>query len=195
MIVVTADVGSLIFEIESGRAHVVNKRVDLAAPMRQLTAILTGLTLATIHTHAGSLDWLFDVANNDNIARTEAQSLVWDGVPHPLSARFEKVDIVDKDCPFYLFHVVTTSPGAGIKRDRSSYLVCFKLTERATEFHIVTVIQYASDPPTEQEITIDKRLNSWPMPPPWKAEKIDLPRKIKPPGLNVVLDMCRGSNQ
>src|SRR4030095_13839179 len=75
MIVVTANVGSLIFEIESGRAHVVNKRVDLAAPMRQLTAILTGLTLATIHTHAGSLDWLFDVANNDNIARTEAQSL------------------------------------------------------------------------------------------------------------------------
>jgi hypothetical protein len=191
MIVVTANVGSLIFEIGLGRAHIVN-RVDLAAPMRQLAAILTGLTLATIHTHAGSLDWLFDVTNNDNIARTEAQSLVWDGVPHPRSARFEKVDIVDKDWPFYLFHVVTTSPGAGIKRDRSSYLVCFKLTEDRTEFNIVTVIQYVSDPPTEQEITIDKRLNNWPMSPPWKAEKIDLPRKISPPGLTVVLDMCRG---
>ena len=163
--------------------------------MRQLTVILTALTLATFQTHAGSFDWLLDVANNDNIARTEAQSLVWDGVPHPFSARFEKVDIVDKDWPFYLFHVVITSPGAGQKRDRSSYLVCFRLTERTTEFNIVAVIQYASDPPTEQEITIDKRLNRWPMSPPWKAE-LDLPHKIKPPGLNVVLDMCRsGSNQ
>jgi hypothetical protein len=163
--------------------------------MRQLTVILSALTLATIQTHAGSLDWLFEVANNDKIARTEAQFFVWDGVPHAASASFEKIDIVDKDWPFYLFHVVITSPGAGIERNRSSYLVCFRLTERATEFHIVTVIQYASDPPTEQEITIDKRLNKWPMSPPWKAE-IDLPHKIKPPGLNVVLDMCRaGSNQ
>ena len=163
--------------------------------MRHLAIILIALTIATFRAPATSVDWLFDVVNNDNIAREQAQFLVWDGVPHPFSARFEKVNIVDKDWPFYLFHVVTTSPGAGIKRDRSSYLVCFKLTERATEFHIVTVIQYVSDPPTEQEITIDKRLNSWPMSPPWKAEKIDLPRKIKPPGLNVVLDMCRGSNQ
>ena len=163
--------------------------------MRQLTVILTALTLATIQTRAGSLDRLFDLAKNDNIARTEAQSLVWDGVPHSVSARFEKVDIIDKDWPFYLFHVVMTSPGRGVKRDRSSYLVCFRLTERATEFHIVTGIQYASDPPTEQEITIDKRLNKWPMSPPWKAE-LDLPHKIKPPGLNVVLDMCRaGLNQ
>ena len=163
--------------------------------MRQLIVILTALTVATFQTHAGSLDWVFDVANNDNIARTEAQSLVWDGVPHPFSARFEKVDIVDKDWPFYLFHVVIMSPGAGPKRDRSSYLVCFRLTELATEFNIVAVIQYASDPPTEQEITIDKRLNKWPMSPPWKTE-LDLPHKIKPPGLNVVLDMCRaGSNQ
>ena len=162
--------------------------------MRQVTLILTVLTVATFQTHAGILDWLFDVANNDNIARTEAQSLVWDGVPHPLSARFEKVDIVDKDWPFYLFHVVLSSPGAGAQRDRSSYLVCFKLTERATYFHIVTVIQYASDPPTKQEIAIDKHLNKWPMSAPWNTA-VDLPRKIKPPGLNVVLDMCRGSNQ
>jgi len=163
--------------------------------MRQFTLILTALTLATFQTHAGSLDWLLDVASNDSSARAEAQSLVWDGVPHALSASFEKVTIVDKDWPFYLLHVVMTSPGAGVKRDRSSYLVCFRLTERATEFHIVTVIQYASDPPTEQEITIDKRLNKWPVSPPWKAD-IDLPHKIKPPGLNVVLDMCRaGSNQ
>ena len=162
--------------------------------MRQLIVILTALTVATFQTHAGSLDWLFDTANNDDIARREAQSLVWDGVPHPFSARFEKVDIVDKDWPFYLFHVVITSPGTGPKRDRSSYLVCFRLTERTTEFNIITVIQYASDPPTEQEITIDKRLNKWPMSPPWKAE-LDLPHKIKPPGLNVVLDMCSaGSN-
>jgi hypothetical protein len=162
--------------------------------MRQLTVILTALTLVTFQTHAESLDWLFDVASSDNMARTEAQNLVWDGVPHPLSARFEKVNIIDKDWPFYLVHVVITSPGTRVKGDRSSYLVCFKLKEDRTEFQIVTVIQYASDPPTEQEITIDKLFNKWPMSPPWKAE-LDLPHKIKPPGLNVVLDMCSaGSN-
>jgi hypothetical protein len=158
--------------------------------MRQFTVILTALTVATFQTHAGSLDWIFDVANNDNIAREQAQSLVWDGVSHPLSARFEKLDIVEKDWPFYLVHVVITSPDAAAERDCSSYLVCFRLTELATEFHIVTVIQCASDPPTEQEITIDKRLNRWPMSPPWNAG-VDLPHDIKPPGLSIVLDMCR----
>ena len=108
----------------------------LATLMRQLTVILTALTVATFQTHAGSLDWLFDAANNDDIARRQARFLVWDGVSHPLSARFEKVDIVDKDWPFYLFHVVITSPSAGVERDRSSYLVCFRLTELATQFHI-----------------------------------------------------------
>ena len=128
--------------------------------MRQLTVILTALTVAAFQTHTGSLDCIFDVAaNNDDTARKEAQFLVWDGVPHPVSASFEKVNIVEKDWPFYLFHVVLTSPDAGAERDRSSYLVCFRLTERATEFRIVTAIQYASDPPTENEIRIDKRLN------------------------------------
>jgi hypothetical protein len=158
--------------------------------MRQLTIIVTALAVATFQTYAGSLDWIFDVVNNDNIARRQAQFLVWDGVSHPFSANFEKVDIVDKDWPFYLFHVVVISPGAGVERDRSSYLVCFKLTEQATEFRIVTVIQYASDPPTENEIAIDKRLNRWPVSPPWKAED-DLPHNIKPPGLSIVLDKCR----
>jgi hypothetical protein len=163
--------------------------------MRQLTVILTALTVATFQTHAGSLDWLFDFANNDDIARRQAQFLVWDGVSHPFSASFEKVDIVDKVGPFYLFHVVITSRGAGAERKRSSYLVCFKLTERMTEFRIVTVIQNASDPPTQNEITIDKRLNRWPVSPPWKAGD-DLPYNIKPPGLSIVLDKCRaGSNQ
>ena len=162
----------------------------LATLMRQLAVILIALTIATFQALAGSLDWILDVANNDNIAREQARFLVWDGVSHPLSARFEKVDLVDKDWPFYLFHVVIASPGAGTKRDRSSYLVCFRLTERTTEFHIVTVIQYASNPPTEQEITIDKHLNKWPMSPPWKAGE-NLPRSIKPPGLSIVLDMCR----
>ena len=163
--------------------------------MRQLTVILTALTVATFQTHAGSLDWLFDVANIDDIARGQAQFLVWDGVSHPFSASFEKVDIVDKDWPFYLFHVVITSPGAGVELDRSSYLVCFKLTERSTQFRIVTVIQNASDPPTENEIRIDKRLNRWPVSPPWKAGD-DLPYNINPPGLNIVLDKCRaGSDQ
>ena len=166
---------------------------SVATLMRQLTVILTALTVAIFQTHAGTLDWILDVANNDNIARGEAQSLVWDGVPHPFSARFEKVDIVDKHWPFYLFHVVLTSPGAGVARDRSSYLVCFRLAELTTEFHIVTVIQYASDPPTKQEIVIDKRLNKWPMSPPWKTG-IDLPHNIKPPGLNIVLDMCRSGS-
>jgi hypothetical protein len=163
--------------------------------MRQIAVILTALTIATFQAPAESLDWLLDVVNNDNIAREQAQSLMWDGVPHSFSARFEKVDIVDKDWPFYLFHVVIASPGAGAKRDRSSYLVCFRLTRLTTEFHIVTVIQYASDPPTEHEITIDKRLNKWPVSPPWKAG-VDLPHNIKPPGLSIVLDMSRaGSNQ
>jgi hypothetical protein len=152
--------------------------------------MLIALTVGTFQTHAGSLDWLFDVANNDEVARRQAQSLVWDGVPHPYSARFEKVDILDKDGPFYLFHVAISSPGAGVKRDRSSYLVCFKLTECTTEFRIVTVIQNASDPPTENEIAIDKRLNRWPVSPPWNGGD-DLPSKINPPGLNIVLDKCR----
>jgi len=162
----------------------------MATFMRQLTVILTGLTIATLQTHAGSFDWLFDVVNNDEVARRQAQLVVWDGVPHPVSASFEKVHIVDKDWPFYLFHVVITGPGAGVERDRSSYLVCFKLTERATEFRILTVIQYSSDPPTEREIRIDKRLNRWPVSPPWKTGD-DLPRNIKPPGLSIVLDKCR----
>jgi hypothetical protein len=163
--------------------------------MRQFTVILTALTAAISQMHAGSLDWLFDVANNDHVARREAQFLVWDGVPHSFSASFEKVNIVDKDPPFYLFHVVLTSPSVGVDPDRSSYLVCFRLTERATEFRILTVIQNASDPPTENEIAIDKRLNRWPVSPPWKAGD-DLPRNIKPPGLSIVLDMCRaGSDQ
>jgi hypothetical protein len=163
--------------------------------MRQLTVILTALTVATFQTHAGSLDWLFDVANNDDFARRQAQFLVWDGVSHPFSTSFKKVDIVDKDWPFYLFHIVITSPSAGVESDRRSYLVCFKLTKRTTEFRIVTVIQYASDPPTENEITIDKRLNRWPVSPPWEAGD-DLPYNIKPPGLSIVLDKCRtGSDQ
>src|SRR5580765_5721517 len=145
--------------------------------MRQLAVILAALTIATFQAPAGSVAWLCDVANHDNIAREQAQSLVWDGVPHPFSARFEKVDIIDKDWPFYLFHVVLTSRGAGGRRDRSSYLVCFKLSEHATEFHILTVIQFASDPPTENEIAIDKRLNRWPVAPPWKPDE-DLPRHI-----------------
>ena len=172
-----------------------NRISPLASVMRQLIVILTALTVTTFQTDAGSLDWLFDAANNDVIARGQAQFLVWDGVPHPFSASFEEVNLVDRDGPFYLFHIVLTTPGAGVKRDRSSYLVCFKLTERGTEFRIVPVIQYASDPPTENEIAIDKRLNRWPVSPPWKAEE-DLPHHIKPPGLSIVLDKaCAGSDQ
>ena len=65
--------------------------------MRQLAVILIALTIAAFQAPAVSLDWLFDIANNDNVAREQARFLVWDGVPHPFSARFEKVDIVDKD--------------------------------------------------------------------------------------------------
>jgi len=163
--------------------------------MRQLSVALAASTAAMVQIQAGLLDWLFDVPNKDDFARGQAQSLVWDGVSHPLSASFEKVEILDKSWPFYLFHVVITSPGTGGKRDRSSYLVCFKLSEHTTEFRILTVIQYASDPPTEQEITIDKRLNRWPIAPPWKTGD-DLPYKIKGSGLGIVLDKCRtGSDQ
>jgi len=161
--------------------------------MRQLTVILTVLTVAIFETHGGRLDWLFDTVNNDNIARREAEFFVWDGVPHAVSARFDKVNLVEKDGPFYLFHVVLTSPGAGVRRDRSSYLVCFKFTKDRTDFRIVTVIQYASDPPTESEIAIDKRLNRWPVSSPWKAGD-DLPRHIKPPGLSIVLDKSRAES-
>jgi hypothetical protein len=161
--------------------------------MRQLNVIVTALA-AIFQMHAETLDWV-DVGNNDKIARGQAQFLVWDGVPHPLPALFDKIEIVDKAWPFYLFHVVLSSPGTGGKRDRSSYLVCFKLTENTTEFRILTVIQYASDPPTEQEITIDKRLNRWPVSPPWEVGD-DLPSKIKGSGLGIVLEKCRAeSNQ
>src|SRR6266446_8478698 len=162
----------------------------LATLMRELTVVLTVLTVATFQMRAGILDCLFDAPNNDDIARKQAKFLVWDGVSHLPSARFEKVDLVDKDLPFYLFHIVLTSPGAEVERDRSSYLVCFKLTERATEFRIVTVIQNASDPPTENEIAIDKRLNRWSVWPPWKPGD-DLPHHIKPRGLSIVLDKSR----
>ena len=144
--------------------------------MRQLTVILTALTVATFQARAGILDWLFDAVNKDDIARREAQFLVMDGVSHPSSARFEKVNLVDKDGVFYLLHVVLSSTGARFQRNRKSYLVCFKLTEYATEFRILTVIQDASDPPTENEIAIDKRLNRWPISPPLNAED-DLSRR------------------
>lgn len=158
--------------------------------MRGLFVILTALMVATYQADAGPLEWLFDIARNDEIAREQARFLVWDGVPHALSASFEKINIIDKDWPFYLFHVVITTPGSEVERDRSSYLVCFKLNEHTTEFRIVTVVQYASDPPTKNEITIDKRLNGWPVLPPWKPGD-DLPHKIKGSGLSIVLDKCR----
>ena len=104
--------------------------------MRQLTVILTVLTVATSQMSAGILDWLFDPVDKDDIARREAKFLVVDGVSHPAAASFEKVNLVDKDGPFYLFHVVLTSPGVGIERYRKSYLVCFRLTELATEFRL-----------------------------------------------------------
>ena len=146
--------------------------------------------VATIRVYAGDFGWVSDLRNKDHLAVSEAQQLVWDGVPHPVSASFEKTNIIDRAWPFYLCHVVITNPGAGVEHDRKSYLVCFKLTDRTTEFRIVTVIQYASDPPTEQEIAIDKRLNRWPVSTPWKTGD-DLPRNIKPPGLSIVLDESR----
>jgi hypothetical protein len=158
--------------------------------MRRLPLILTALMIATLQTRADNFEWLFDITHNDEIARKQAQFLVWDGVPHALSANFEKTNIIDKDWPFYLFHIVIANAGPATQRDRSSYLVCFRLNEYTTEFRIVTVIQYASDPPTENEIAIDKRLNGWPVAPPWKVGD-DLPRKIKGSGLTIVLDKSR----
>ena len=158
--------------------------------MQRAKVIVAVLVTTAFQAHGGNLDWLCDVTTHDQIARREAQSLVWDGVPHSPSARFEKTEIVDKEWPFYLFHVVTATPGTGMEGDHSSYLVCFKLAEHSTEFHIVTVIQYASDPPTEQEIRLDKRLNRWAVAPPLRVE-VDLPHKTKPPGLSIVLDQCR----
>jgi hypothetical protein len=65
--------------------------------MRQLTVILVALAVARFQARAGSLDWLFGIAGNDDVARREAQSLVRDGVSHSVSASFEKVNIVDKN--------------------------------------------------------------------------------------------------
>lgn len=162
---------------------------------RGITFTIWALSIMTFQTHAGSLDWLFDVPGNDDFARKQAQFLVWDGVPHLLSATFEKVEMLDKDWPYYLFNVVMTNSGIRADHGRSSYLVCFRLTERTTEFRIVTVIQNVSNPPTQQEITIDKRLNGWAVAPPWRAED-DLPHKIRGSGLDIVLDKCRaGSGQ
>jgi hypothetical protein len=161
--------------------------------MRQLNVIVAALAAATFQTHAADLDWFFDIGNNDEIAREQARFLVWDGVTHSSAARFEKVAMIDKDWPFYLFNVVMTNSGTGGRRDRSSYLVCFKLAENSTEFRIITVIQYASAPPTEQEIAIDKRLNGWPVSPPWEVGDA-LPRKIRGSGLEIVLDKCRAES-
>ena len=97
--------------------------------MRQLNVVVAALAVATFGAHAGTLDSVLDIGNNDGIARDQAQFLVWDGVAHPFSARFEKVNLVDKDGTFYLFHVVLTSPAVGVQRDRNSYLVCFKPTD------------------------------------------------------------------
>lgn len=157
--------------------------------MRKLSIMLTALTAALFQTDAGSIDRLLDVVGTDALAREQAQFLVWDGVPHSLSARFEKINMIDKSWPFYLFHVVLTTPN-GEERDHSSYLVCFKLYKETTEFRIVTVIQYVSNPPTEHEIRVDKRLNRWPVSAPWDA-KDDLPHKIDGSGLSIVLDECQ----
>ena len=71
--------------------------------MRQLAVILTALTLATFQALGGKvLTGLLDVANHDNIAREQARFLVWDGVSHPFSARFEKVDIVQKKSGLFI---------------------------------------------------------------------------------------------
>lgn len=161
--------------------------------MRQFTLILIALPIAISQTHAGTLDWVFDPVNSDKIAREQAQLLVWDGVSHRSSANFEKIDMLDKDGPFYLFHVVLTSPGTRNERDYSSYLVCFRLAETTTEFRILTVIQNASNPPTESEIAIDKALNRWPISSPWRSGD-DLPHHIKPPGLDIVLDKSRAAS-
>ena len=156
--------------------------------MRQLSLLIIALTVAAFHSDAGMVDSLLDLAGNDEIARKQAEFLVWDGVPHSPLTRFEKIKLIDKEWPFYLFHAVLTGPEADLKH--GSYLVCFRLTEQTTEFRIVTVIQYASDPPTESEIRIDKRLNRWPVSPPWDARD-DLPHKIKDSGLSIVLDQSR----
>src|SRR6266436_8906311 len=51
----------------------------LATLMRELTVVLTVITVAAFQMRAGIPAWLFDPANNDVIARGQAQFLVWDG--------------------------------------------------------------------------------------------------------------------
>src|SRR5437762_14360763 len=99
--------------------------------MRQLTVILTVLTVATCQMCAGILGWRSDPVNNDTIARIQAQFLVWDGVSHSLSASLEKRDVVDVDWLVYLFHVVLPSPSGGVARHLGRFPVCFRLPDRA----------------------------------------------------------------
>jgi hypothetical protein len=71
--------------------------------MRQLIVILTAVAVAAFQTRAGILDCVFDAVNKDEIARLEAEFLVMDGVSHPSSATFTKVQLVDKDGTFTCF--------------------------------------------------------------------------------------------
>src|SRR5262249_46348605 len=147
--------------------------------------ILTALTVTTFQTYAGRLDWLFMLLTTVLLARDKPNS--WCGIVGRIPARpsLRREVFLNEVGLFFFFNFVLTS---GV--NRSSYLVCFKLTEIGTEFRIIPVIQYASNPPTQNEIAIDKRLNRWPVSPPWEAGD-DLPHKIKPPGLSIVLDKSR----
>jgi hypothetical protein len=123
-------------------------------------AALTGA--ATVQIHAGIFDFLFG-GSPDSIAAGHAKQFVADFLSKPNEAVFEKVDIVEKDGPLYLFHVVVTAPSAGAERARLSYLVCFKLDGGDAKFNKGIAVQDASDPPTKEEVILMKAVNGWPL--------------------------------
>ena len=130
--------------------------------MRRITIILTALTgAAAVQTHAGILDCLF--GGPDNIAAKHAKEFVVEDLSKPNEAVFEKVNIIEKDGPAYLFHVAVTAPSAGAERAHLSYLVCFKLDGASAKFHKDNVIQHVSDPPSQEEVSLMKLINGWPM--------------------------------
>src|SRR5437660_7491518 len=85
----------------------------LATLMRELTVVLTVLMVATFQTYAGSLDWLFDVVNNEITPGAEATSWWWVGGRNPFSARSGRLAPLAKVFLFYSFPLLSTIQATG----------------------------------------------------------------------------------
>jgi hypothetical protein len=95
----------------------------------------------------------------DDVASAFAKQFVEALLSKPDEANFQKVKILQKEGPAYVFHVVVSAPGAGPTRVSLSYLVCFKVNGTHAKFNEGSVVQEVSDPPTDDEIEITKSIN------------------------------------